>query len=96
MLHKPRVKKSIQRAWHSPYLWVGASVADRIRLCRKALSGWKKKNNTNYLDKIQELQIELEKEQSAMKPNFFHLNRIKREMLMLIEKKMVFGDRKQI
>lgn len=40
MLHKPLVKEAI--AWNSSTLKDNASVSEKTRLCRRALSIWKK------------------------------------------------------
>lgn len=52
MLHKPRVKECIEEAWNSCVCLGEHTVAARISVCRKALSQWKKVNNTNSLDNI--------------------------------------------
>lgn len=38
MLHKPLVKESIMKAWNTNHFLEMASVSDKLRLCRKALS----------------------------------------------------------
>lgn len=50
MLHKPLVKENILASWN----YTGPdnnAVFDRIRLCRRALSGWKKANPYTHLKK---------------------------------------------
>lgn len=61
--NKPRVKETILASWNiqgRPGQGV-VSVAERLRVCRKALSKWKKENNVNSRDKIAQLQIALER-----------------------------------
>ncbi|XP_013658605.2 uncharacterized protein LOC106363406 [Brassica napus] len=53
----------------------------RLKAVRKALSKWKKKNNTNSSDKIQNLETALEVEQSAQLPNFKRIYWLKRDLV---------------
>lgn len=80
MLHKPRVKEAVEQAWKSQDQRGGATVSERIRLCRKALSKWKKENSTNSLDHINQIHSALEVEQSASWPCFDQINIFKEEI----------------
>ncbi|KAF8105884.1 hypothetical protein N665_0152s0020 [Sinapis alba] len=53
-LHLTGIKQAITQAWSSPHPLSGASVCQRIRLCRKALSKLKKQNNLNSKTKDEE------------------------------------------
>lgn len=59
-LYKPQVKEAVSHAWNSGSHQTVALVAERLRRVRRALSQWKKENNTNSLDRIQQLEKELE------------------------------------
>ncbi|KAF8086553.1 hypothetical protein N665_0621s0004 [Sinapis alba] len=61
----PGVKQAILQAWHSPHPLEGASVSQRLRICRKALSSLKKQNNSNSKVRITQLQFHLKDEHSS-------------------------------
>lgn len=82
MLHKPRVNECIVEAWNATGNQNGVSVSDSIWMCRKALSQWKKENNTNAFDKIQQILIALEMEQSSSRPCIYRVNTIKRDLMV--------------
>lgn len=62
MLHKPLVKECIDKAWKAQWYREIPTVSEKIRRCRKALSKWKKGNNNNALDRIHQIQRDLELE----------------------------------
>lgn len=92
MLHKPLVIESILGAWNNIRLLDVGSVSDMIRLCRKTLSKWKKYNNMNSKDKIEQIQKYLEEEQSLMQPNRFRINRVKFELLKAYKEEKTFWN----
>lgn len=81
-LNKPNVKKAISQAWRNHFSSHQGSVSDKLRLCRKALSKWKKEHNTNSLDKINQIHITLERAQSASNPSIFQLHLLKKELVV--------------
>ncbi|KAL1215221.1 hypothetical protein V5N11_016987 [Cardamine amara subsp. amara] len=81
-LNKPDVKEAINQAWNSSVLRHGLSgfdekVSDKLRLCRKVLSRWKRENSSNSSDCITSLQQQLEVEQSSNFPNAQKFKEIK-------------------
>lgn len=81
MLHKHRVEETIRQAWSLNSHNQNLSVVARLRHCRKALSRWKKDNQANYLERISQLQSDLEVEQSSMNPSSSQVYRIHRELI---------------
>ncbi|XP_019084422.1 PREDICTED: uncharacterized protein LOC109125994 [Camelina sativa] len=79
-LHKPEVEAEVIKAWNSSSSRLGTTTSDRIRICRKALSTWKKENNSNAKDKIHQVENALEKEQSLSLPDLEHVGFLKREL----------------
>lgn len=79
-LNKPLVKKIIIESWNLGKRGRNGSVSgsDRIRAIKKALNKWKKGNNLNFVDKIKQLQIALELEQSRNMPCFQNIRIIKK------------------
>lgn len=77
MLDKENVKEAISDAWNSQLL---ASVSDKFRNVRKALSKWKKANNLNVLSRINQLQGDLEGEQSSSFPCLISISKYKKEL----------------
>lgn len=65
LLNKPEVKEAIQKAWRSGNRNMAEKVSDKLKLCRKELSKWKRKNNLNALSRITQAQVSLEQEQSS-------------------------------
>ncbi|KAL1225412.1 putative mitochondrial protein [Cardamine amara subsp. amara] len=78
--NKPRVKEAINLAWNDSNHRRGFSVSERLRRCRQKLSCWKKKNNMNSSTKITQLQVALESEQSAIRPDTSVLWRVKKDL----------------
>lgn len=56
MLNKPRVREDVELAWNSGSLMNEGTISERIRDCRRALSRWKKENNCNSMERIQQIQ----------------------------------------
>lgn len=88
MLHQPWVLESIKEAWLASSSNFGQSISESLRRCRKALSKWKKVNETNAKEKISRIQLEVEafplfREWLGSKENWFELT----------ERKKVFGNR---
>lgn len=79
-LFKEDVKEAIIRTWSRGKHGTNISVADRLRACRKSLSSWKKQNNLNSLDKINQLEAALEKEQSLVWPIFQRVSVLKKDL----------------
>lgn len=96
ILHKPRVKECIEEAWNSPGFLVEASISDMIHFCRKALSKWKKENNTNIFDQIQQLQVVLEEEQSSCRPCSIRVNMLKRDLFVAYKEEETFWSQKSM
>lgn len=80
-LNKPMVKEEIKKAWLTNHPFFGASVSDRLKRCRKALSTWKKTRLLNSRDNIVLIQFELEKEQSSRALSTVRIDYLKRELV---------------
>lgn len=80
-LNKPLVKETILTCWNQSSMGGGGDISVRLRNVRKCLSRWKKENNLNSQDKINQLQIALEVEQSSFLPCFNHLRFLKKELM---------------
>lgn len=95
-LNKPLVKEAIISSWNEGTRsgqgrW---SVADRLRCCRKALSNWKRENNVNSREKIIQLQIALEVEQSKDFPSFVLMVLPKNDMTLAYREEETFWSQK--
>ncbi|KAG7590171.1 hypothetical protein ISN44_As07g023610 [Arabidopsis suecica] len=80
LLHKEEVKLTIAKSWNQGRNGILVSVADRMRECRRSLSKWKKQNTLNSLDRIHQLEVALEKEQSEVWPGFQKVAVLKRNL----------------
>ncbi|KAG7591372.1 Endonuclease/exonuclease/phosphatase superfamily [Arabidopsis thaliana x Arabidopsis arenosa] len=93
-LFKPNVKEAIRLAWRVNDGNLGSSVSDSLRGCRKALSKWKKENQTNSLDKIGQFEASLELEQSAHPPCSHKVFVLKRELALAYKEEESFWSQK--
>lgn len=84
------MKEAIDKAWSDANSSKMNFVSDKIRDCRKALSRWKNKNVVNALDKIHQLQEDLEKEQSADYPSTALVSDLKRSLVEAYKKEEDF------
>ena len=80
-LHKIGVREEIKKAWLTNHPLFEASVSDRLKSCRRALSKWKKKENMNSRVKIKQIQSALEKEQSLRVSSTVRINFLKSELV---------------
>ena len=80
-LHRNGVTEEIKKAWLTNHPLFVTKVSDRLKRCRKALSSWKRKENLNSRDTINQLQYALEMEQSAMNPSMLRINFLKSELV---------------
>ena len=80
-LNKPGVKEEIKKAWLTNHKFFGSSVSDKLKQCRKSLSRWKKNFNLNSRDKLVQIQIALEAEQSSSFPSGVRVNYLKTELI---------------
>ncbi|XP_010419175.1 PREDICTED: uncharacterized protein LOC104704850 [Camelina sativa] len=80
LLYKPNVEEAIAHAWGSSSVGVTSSVSQRLRLCRKALSAWKRTNTLNAKETITRLETDLEFEVSSSFPRATVVSNIKREL----------------
>lgn len=83
-------------SWNQPLRFDqrGHSVAERLRACRKALSNWKKENNLNSRDKIVQIQVALEFEQSSNCPNLFQMKRLKKDLVFAYREEEAYWSQK--
>lgn len=93
-LNKPRVKETIDMAWKFSQSRQMASVSERLRNCRKALSKWKKANMLNSLENINKLQKELEVEQSADFPSTQKVNLIRNQLVVAHREEEAYWSQK--
>lgn len=70
-LNKPMVREAILKGWNlfSVRFQEKISVANILRTCRKELSKLKRENNSNSRDRIVQIQVALEVEQSKDLPS---------------------------
>ncbi|KAG2315720.1 hypothetical protein Bca52824_018842 [Brassica carinata] len=80
-LNKPGVKEEIKKAWLTNHTFFGSSVSEKLKRCRKSLSRWKKKSDLNSRDKIIQIQVALESEQSSSFPSGVRVNYLKQELI---------------
>ena len=80
-LNKPGVKEEIKKAWLTNHKFFGSLVSDKLKQCRKSLSRWKKNFNLNSRDKLVQIQIALEAEQSSSFPSGVRVNYLKTELI---------------
>ena len=78
LLHS-EVKIEVQSAWKGRHH--NTSVSEKISICRRAMSKWKKKRVFNAKDKIHILHERLEWFQTRPYPCFFAINIIKKEII---------------
>lgn len=78
MLNDPQVKYEVCKAWSVIGGGSGASVFDRIRDCRVALSRWKRSSEANSKSKLQGWYDE---EQSKINPSFQVMNDLKVQLV---------------
>lgn len=81
MLNDPQVKYEVCKAWSAIGVGNGASVFDRIRDCRVALSRWKRSSEANSKSKIIKLQGWYDEEQSKINPSFQVMNDLKVQLV---------------
>lgn len=93
-LHKNGVREEIKKAWSSNHPLIEASVSDRLKRCRKALSKWKKKENLNSRDKIKQIQCALEKEQSLPGSSKVRINFLKSELVKAYKEEEVYWQQR--
>ena len=79
-LHKEEVKAAISSSWNHRRQGIHISVADRLGECRKSLSSWKKNSSLNSHNRIQQLEMALEKKQSEVWPVFQKVSFLKRNL----------------
>ncbi|XP_010451787.1 PREDICTED: uncharacterized protein LOC104733963 [Camelina sativa] len=82
MLHQPLVLESVQQAWYPSSSSFGQSVSERLRRCREALSNWKRANNTNAKEKINQIQGNIEVEHAARYPSFSCMANLQKELVL--------------
>ena len=93
-LNKPMVKEAILRAWSNVYPSSASFVSDKLRSCRKALSKWKKENCLNSLDKINQLHVALEQEQSSSFPLASRVIGLKNQLLVAYREEESFWSQR--
>lgn len=81
MLHRPDVKEAVRHAWSTNCNGLGASVADRIRDCRKALSRWKRSSDLNSKLRISRIQEEFDAAMSSRNPKPAVLSSLKFQLI---------------
>uniref|UniRef100_A0A1J3FBI3 Reverse transcriptase domain-containing protein n=1 Tax=Noccaea caerulescens TaxID=107243 RepID=A0A1J3FBI3_NOCCA len=89
-LYQPRVKEAISVSWKRRTSGNLFSVSDRLRDCRKTLSVWKRNNNMNAKDRLQQLEKNLEEEQSISYPSTARLRYLKKELVVTYKEDEIF------
>ncbi|CAA7026408.1 unnamed protein product [Microthlaspi erraticum] len=94
LFNQPLVKEAINQAWNNAHGWRDNSVSERIKRCRRALSIWKKENNLNSRDRIIQIQIALEAEQSTNFPGAQKVFILKKELVKAYRDEELFWSQK--
>lgn len=80
LFNKPNVRNAIWKAWNWGQSHRGVLVSCKLGICRKVLSRWKRENNLNAHNRINQLQVVLEAEQSANPPNTIRVFEFKKDL----------------
>lgn len=88
------VKELITDTWKKRAHSRVISVVERLRNCRKGLSKWKKNHNMNARDRLHQLELNLEEEQSVSFPCIQRLMDLKRELVKAYIEDELFGNKK--
>lgn len=93
MFRNPFVFETINQDWNSSSSNPNLCVASRIRLW-KALSRWKKENQSNSSLRISKLQDDLEHEQSSLNPSTSRLNFLTKSLVYASKEEENFWKQK--
>ena len=93
-LNNPGVKDEIKKVWLTNHSLFEAKISDKLKRCRKALSKWKKKENLNSRDKIKQIQVALEAEQSSSFPLARRVNYLKEELIKAYKEEELYWKQK--
>lgn len=94
LLGQNKVKEAVERAWNVRRRDGNESVFDKLRGCRKALSLWKKENSLDARDKIQQIEVALEFEQSCPFPNCDVVYTIKNDLSRAYREEEIYWQQK--
>lgn len=94
-LNKPRVKETTDLAWKYFHSRQYASVSERLKNCRKALSKWKKASVTNSLERITNLKKELEDEESSDWPRLSQVRLLKNQLIVGYREEEAYWSKKK-
>lgn len=95
MLNKPEVRNAILQAWTISKNGLGASVADRIRDCRKELSKWKRSSEANSKLRISRIQYQFDAAMSSLNPDPVLLKTIKFQLINAYHDEASFWKQKK-
>lgn len=93
-LFKPLIKEAITNAWNMVTCVQGNSVSERLRLCRRSLSSWKKVNMSNSKERINMIQHQIETELQFQSPSFTRLSILKRDLTCAYREEETFWRQK--
>ncbi|XP_013600971.1 PREDICTED: uncharacterized protein LOC106308356 [Brassica oleracea var. oleracea] len=93
-ISKPVVTETIKKAWLTNHSFFEVSVYDKLKICRKKISKWKRTESLNARDKIRNLQQSLEMEQSCMFPSTPRLIWMKKELVQAYKEEELFWSQK--
>lgn len=74
--------------------WRIDSVTERLKRCRQALSKWKHENNINSRERLSQVQVALEFEQSKPFPENQRVRVLTKELIRAYREKEAFWSQK--
>lgn len=80
--------------WLTTHPLFEVKVPDRLKSCRKALSKWKRKKAMNSRDKIKQIEVALEEEQSSTRLSVVRINFLKAELIQVYKEEKLYWQQR--